>query len=232
MIAVVLRCSRVRKKQAGDLFSLILGAFLILQILAAVNAEDGIMEYNFKEGSPTITVYWKLSFPAECHPAETINYSIFLHLESSIQMKFYLLIEAAIDQQWVSIYDKTLLEGNYSGGQDFNWQVTITVPENANGSLRLFASTLYSSWGWLNLTNVRSLTYSELRETYSQLNQTCTELNQSYTTLNSKYNNLLSTYEPFGELANTRNLTLLFMGLATFFAATTIYGHVRRKDFL
>ena len=224
------------KKSRTILLSLIIGVLFMSQFFASVNAENGELTYYFKEGGPTVALYWRLTFPAECHPGDNINYSIFLNLETSMHTKFYLRIEAIIDQQWVTQYNETLLlEGDYSAGRNFNWQITIVVPENAYGNLRLFASTLYSSWGWLNLTNVRSTTYSELEQSYTQLNQSFTELNQSYiqqqgnyTILDNKYKNLISTYEPFGKLANTRNLMFIFMILTAVFAATTAYGLARR----
>lgn len=224
------------KRSKTILLSLIIGILYTLQFFTGVNAENGELTYYFKEGGPTVALYWRLTFPAECHPSDNINYSIFLNLETSMRTKFYLRIEAIIDQNWVMQYNETLLsEGDYSAGQNFDWQITIGVPVNAYGNLRLFASTLYSSWGWLNLTNVRFTTYSQLEQSYTQLNQSFTELNQSYiqqqgnyTILDNKYKNLISTYEPFGKLANTRNLMFIFMTLTVVFAATTLYEFARR----
>lgn len=217
------------KRTKTILLSLIIGVLYMSQFLASVNAENGELTYYFKEGGPTVALYWRLTFPAECHPSDNINYSIFLNLETSMRTKFYLRIEAIIDQTWVMQYNETLLsEGDYSAGQNFDWQITIGVPENAYGNLRLFASTLYSSWGWLNLTNVRSTTYSQLEQSYTQLNQSYIQQQENYTILDNKYKNLISTYEPFGKLANTRNLMFIFMTLTAVFVATTAYGLARR----
>ena len=232
-----LRCHKLRQKRSKTvLLSLAIGVLFMSQFFASVNAENGELTYSFKEGSPTEALYWRLTFPAECHPGDSINYSIFLNLETSMHTKFYLIIEAIIDKQWATQYNETLLlEDDYSAGQEFNWQITIGVPENAYGNLRLFASTSYSSWGWLNLTNVQSTTYSEWEESYTKLNQSFTELNQSYiqqqgnyTVLDNKYKDLISTYEPFGKLANTRNLMFIFMILTAVFTATTVYEFARR----
>lgn len=234
---ITLRCLGLKEKRSETvLLSLAIGVLFMSQFFASVNAENGELTYSFKEGSPTELLYWRLTFPEECHPGDSVNYSIFLNLETSMHTKFFLMIEAIVEQQWVTQYNETLLlEDDYSAGQEYNWQITIGVPENAYGNLRLFASTSYSSWGWLNLTNVRSATYSELEESYTQLNQSFTELNQSYiqqqenyTVLDNKYNDLISTYEPFGKLANTRNLMFIFMTLTVVFAATTLYEFARR----
>jgi len=234
---MTLRCLGLMEKRSKIvLLSLVIGVLFMSQFFAGVNAENGELTYFFKEGSPTEVLYWRLTFPAECHPGDSVNYSIFLNLETSMHTKFFLMIEAIIEQQWVTQYNETLLlEDDYSAGQEFNWQITIGVPENAYGNLRLFASTSYSSWGWLNLTNVRSATYSELEQSYTQLDQSFTELNQSYiqqqgnyTVLDNKYKDLISTYEPFGKLANTRNLMFIFMILTVVFTATTLYEFARR----
>jgi hypothetical protein len=227
----VLRCTGLTEKISKTVLLLVMmGILFIPRFFTSVNAEDGELVYRFKEGGPAVALHWELTFPAECHPGDSVDYSIYLNLETSTHTKFYLTVEAIVDQQWVTQYSEDLLSiGNYSAGQEFNWQIAIVVPENAYGNLRLFARTSYSYWGWLNLTNVRSVTYSELEQSYTQLDQSFNELNQSYTTLDSEYENLISTYEPFGKLANTRNLTFIFMLLTAFFAATTAYSLARRS---
>ena len=200
------------------------------QSFLSVKGEDTELTYRFKEGDRNVGLHWQLAFPDECHPGDNIKYSIFLNFESSMHSKFYLMIEVIIDQKWVTQYNDTLLsEDDYSAGQEFDWEITLSVPENAYGRLRLFARTLQSYWGWLNLTSVRSLTYDELEQTCTQLNLSFNELNQSYTTLDDKYKNLEATYEPFGKLANTRNLMFTFMLLTAFFAGTTGYSLAKRR---
>ena len=213
-----------RNRGKTFLFSLMIGV-LSFQFFMSAYADGGELEYSFKENS----LDWKLSFPAECHPGDTINYSISLSVISPVHTEFFLMIQAVVDQQWIIQYRETLLyEGDYSN-QDFDWDITINVPENAHGNLRLFTNTLDSSWGWLNLTTVRSMTYTELEQAYIHLNQSTTELNQSHTILNDKYENLISIYEPFGKLANTRNLMFTFILLTTFLAATTAYSLAERR---
>ena len=199
------------------------------QSFLSVKGEDTELTYRFKEGDRNVGLQWQLTFPNECHPGDNIKYSIFLNFESAMHSKFYLIIETIIDQKWVTQYNDTLLsEDDYSAGQEFDWEITLSVPENAYGRLRLFARTLQSYWGWLNLTSVRSLTYDELEQTCTQLNQSFNELSQSYTTLDDKYKNLEATYEPFGKLVNTRTLMFIFIILTAVFAATTIYNPAKR----
>ena len=178
----------MRAKKTVCFFSVLL---LFSGLICIVGASPTTI--SLRGGGVTIN----LTFPEEAHPNTTITHNITITSNTAATLRnFTVVIKAPVNSGWQEIFNA---QDTFSNPLPMSYNLTLPLPQQANGTLRCFMYVNTSSINDLSTTfyttYVSEPTFSEIRNMYDELLESYILLNATYTALNETFTNLSAQYE-------------------------------------
>jgi predicted nuclease with TOPRIM domain len=178
----------MQSKKTVVFFSTLL---LLSMLMCSVDASSDAT-VSFSGGGVTID----LTYPEEAHPNSTITHNITITaIATTTLQNFTTVIKASVNSSWVEIFSA---QDTFSKLLPSSYNLTVPVPEEANGTLQCFIFVDTSSIDDLSTTLYTTLvsdpTFSEMRVLYDEMLANYTLLQEDYETLFNDYNELYVNY--------------------------------------
>ena len=169
-------------KAIGQLLIALLFFSGILRIVSAPSTSLSL-------GGGGVTV--NLAFPKEAHPNTTITHNITITSGTTVTLRnFTVVIKVLVNSSWQEIFNGTNVYG-IPPQLPQNYDLTLPLPQDANGRLQCFIFVNTSSIDDLSATVYTSLVS---KPTFSEMLADYTMLQANYTALVNEYNGLLAEY--------------------------------------
>jgi hypothetical protein len=181
----------MRAKKMVYFFSVLL---LFSGLMCSVDAlSDTTM--SFRGGGVTID----LTYPKEAYPNTNITHYITITSSTTVTLKnFTVVIKALVNSSWQEILNGMNVYG-IPPQLPQNYNLTLSLPQEANGMLQCFIFVNTSSIDDLSTTVYTTLvskpTFSEIQGMYDALLESYELLNANYTALNETFTNLSAQYD-------------------------------------
>lgn len=167
---------------------------LVLLLSIATFSVEAFSEtvVSFHGGGVTVD----LTYPEEARPNSTVEHKIAITAMSTTELQnFTVVVRASVNSSWVEIFSA---QDTFSQPLPKSYNLTISIPQDANGMLQCFifvdSSKIDDLSTTLYTTLVSEPTFSELRVLYYEMLTNYTNLKEDYEELLGKYNVLLFNY--------------------------------------
>ena len=163
-------------------------ALLLLSMLTCSVDASSDATMSFSGGG--VTVY--LTYPEEARPNATITITA---IATTTLQNFTTVIKASVNSSWVEIFSA---QDTFSKLFPYSYNLTVPLPQEANGTLQCFIFVDTSTIDDLSITLYTTLvsdpTFSEMRVLYDEMLANYTSLREDYEILFNDYNGLLADY--------------------------------------
>jgi len=170
----------------------LLNLVLLLSILTFSVEAFSETAVSFHGGGVTVD----LTYPEEARPNSTIEHKIEITAMSTTELQnFTVVVRASVNSSWVEIFSA---RDTFPQTLPKSYNLTISIPQEANGMLQCFIFVDSNSIDDLSTTLYTTLVseppFSELRILYYEMLTNYTNLKEDYEELLGKHNELLFNY--------------------------------------